>query len=296
VSASRVCPGCHGADARTTGTVNGFEVRSCDTCGTLFTARLPTAESAQDYDAFYGESRDVAVPEFVLHRLEQHVAGLAAYRSGLNRWLDIGCGAGTLLQAAVNQGWQALGTEVAAPAVEAVRSAGLDAVVGTTRELDLPPDGYDVVSMIEVVEHVEDPDELLADAARLVRPGGAVYLTTPHGRSLSARVLGTKWAVVEPPEHLQLFSRAGLQAALERAGLRVRSVVTHGINPYDLKAAFRSGRAGDSPRRNTESSYQLNEALSTRRSGTLVKATINAALSGTRLGDTLKVVAEKPAA
>lgn len=251
-------------------------------------------EESKDYESFYAEARNVAVPEFVLDRLQETVASLAPYRTTHNRWLDIGAGAGSLLRAVTNGGWEAVGTEVAPAAVEALRTAGFDALLGETGDLDLPDQGFDVVSMIEVIEHVHDPDGLLADAARLLRPGGALYLTTPHGRSLSARVLGARWSVIAPPDHLQLFSIGGLRAALARGGLTVRSAATHGLNPYELVAGLRSGRERSGDHAHTETSYRLNESLSTRRTGAVVKRLVNATLSTARLGDTLKVVAERP--
>jgi hypothetical protein len=145
-----------------------------------------------------------------------------------------------------------------------------------------------------VIEHVHDPDTVLADAKRLVRPGGALYLTTPHGRSLSARMLRTRWSVITPPDHLQLFSVAGLRTALARAGLVVRSIATTGINPHELRAGLRSGRERQGTPSNTETSYQLNESLSSSRTGTVLKRAVNGVLTGARLGDTLKIVAERP--
>jgi SAM-dependent methyltransferase len=289
----RPCPGCRGDSGTELGIANGFAVRTCAACGTVFTAELPAAQASSDYGLFYEEARSVAIPPFVLGRLEETVAEFARYRSGVNRWLDIGCGAGTLLRAVANQGWDGLGTEVAPAAVEAVNAAGLSAVLGETGDLDLEDGSFDVVSMVEVIEHVPDVEGLLGDAARLLRPGGALYLTTPHGRSISARVLGTRWSVITPPDHLQLFSVNGIRAALARAHLTSVSVATHGINPYELRAGLRSGRARGATQSNTETSYRLNEALSTRRSGTIVKNAANLLLSATRLGNTLKVVAER---
>lgn len=164
----------------------------------MVTAALPAAGADTDYESFYAEGRDVPVPEFVLGRLDETVSSLERYR-GLNRWLDVGCGAGTLLRAAGNLGWEAVGTEVSTAAVESGRVARLDVRLGETADLALPQGACDVISMVEVLEHVRDPHDLLVEeAARLVCPGGAVYLTTPHGRSLSARLLRTRWRVVAP--------------------------------------------------------------------------------------------------
>jgi SAM-dependent methyltransferase len=281
-------------DGAPVGRVDGFDIRACSQCGTLFTARLPGPHEEKDYGTFYADGRDVVIPEFVLDRLHETVSSLARYRTSRNRWLDIGCGTGTLLQAVANAGWDELGTEVAPAAAEAVRAAGLDVVVGETDDLDLPPAGFDVVSIVEVIEHVPAPDRLLADAARLLRPGGALYLTSPHGRGLSARLLRARWSVVTPPDHLQLFSSRGLRVALGRAGLNVRSVATRGLNAYELLDQIRARQGREVARSNTETSYQLNESLSTRRAGLILKRGANAALSTARLGDTLKIVAERP--
>lgn len=291
---SRPCPGCRSTSGANLGCANGFDIQRCLGCGTLFTARLPDTDEAKDYESFYADDRNVAVPQFVLGRLEQTVASLERYRS-LNRWLDIGCGTGTLLQAVANGRWEGIGTEVAPAVVHAVRDTGLDVVLGEAGELDFPIASFDVVSLVEVIEHVPRPELLLADAARLLRPGGALYVTTPHARSLSARLLRTRWSVIAPPDHLQLFSVTGLRADLERAGFVVRSIATHGVNPYELAAGLRSRHARPSGRSNTASSYRLNESMSTRRTGAFAKRAINAALAATRLGDTVKIVAERPA-
>ena len=69
---------------------------------------------------------------------------------------------------------------------------------------------FDVVIASEVLEHVLDPHAMLVEILRVLRPGGLLWATTPHGRGISARLLGLEWSNVCPPEHLQLFSVAGI--------------------------------------------------------------------------------------
>ena len=183
---SRACPACREPRSDALDRVAGFDIRSCARCKTVFTSTLPGADESTDYASFYAEGRDIAVPEFVLDQLRDVVRSLSRYRTA-GRWLDIGCGSGTLLRAAGAEGWDATGTEIAPAVVDAMRTQGLDARLGLTEELDLPSGGFDVVSAIEVLEHVPDPDKLITEATRLLRPGGALYVTTPHGRGLSWR-------------------------------------------------------------------------------------------------------------
>lgn len=290
---TRPCPGCLSPDSQTYCIVAGHALRACRICATIFTASLPYAGDEHDYDAYYDEG-NLAVPAFVDRRLEEIVGTFDRYRRS-NRWLDVGCGAGALLRAARREGWEATGTEVAPQPAHRLRSEGFEVLLGDASALDLPEAAFDVVSLVEVIEHVPNPDAQLAAAASALRVGGALYVTTPHARGLSSRLLRERWSIVAPPEHLQLYSVAGLREALSRAGFARVSARTEGADPRAIAGAFHSGhnRATEAPGDRVARAYQLNEALSSRRTGALVKRSLNAVLAVTRLGDGLKVVAER---
>ena len=294
MTASRPCPGCLAQESRPFCVVGGIQLRSCRSCATVFTASLPSASESYDYQSYYHDG-NLAVPAFVEQRLQQIVATFDDRRRS-NRWLDVGCGAGALMHAARSRGWDVMGTEVAAQPAERLRSEGLDVLLGDLPSLDLPGSAFDVVSLIEVLEHLPDPDAQLRACAAALRPGGALYLTTPHARGLSGRLLGDRWTIVAPPEHLQLYSVAGLRAALARLGLVESTLRTEGADPRALVAAVRPGRGPDSetPGGRVARAYRLNESLTAHRTGTMAKRVVNAMLSATRLGDALKLVAERP--
>jgi 2-polyprenyl-3-methyl-5-hydroxy-6-metoxy-1,4-benzoquinol methylase len=288
---ARPCPACLSASGLPAGAANGFRMRRCDICKTLFTERLPSgAAEAKRYEDYY-HAGNLEIPTFVERRLGQVVARFERYRTD-GRWLDVGCGAGGLMRAAAGRGWTAVGTEVAPRAAEAVRAQGFEVHLGDLETLRLPEDSFDVVSLVEVVEHVPDPRELTLMAGRLLRPGGVLYLTTPHGRGISARTLRSRWSAVAPPEHLQLFSLRGLAAVVADAGLRALDVRTHAVNPYELLAACRR-MPPPGPSRRVETAYQLNEALDGNPAGAVAKAAANAVLNGLRLGDAIKLAAER---
>ena len=289
----RACPGCLTHSQVLAGESDGFRLMRCSRCHTLFTERLPaTPDEAMDYAQYYHEG-NLQVPRCVESSLDTVVQHLDVYRR-LNRWLDVGCGAGTLMRAASRRGWVTHGIEVAPRAAEALRRDGFEVHLGTIEDAPFAHASFDVVSVVEVVEHVADCESLLRAASRMVRPGGAMYLTTPNGRGLSARVLGTRWSAVAPPEHLQLFSIAGLRTMVERSGLRVRRIHVHAVNPGELVAALRRSEARTATER-VATGYELNESLTRTRKGVAAKATANAVLNACRLGDTLKLTAERPA-
>ncbi len=189
---ARPCPACRATDSRARGEVNGFRIEACSRCKTLFTEHLPTATDSTDYGAYYHDG-NLEVPAFVHGRLDELVRGFDGDRQ-LNRWLDVGCGAGALLHAARRRGWQVTGTEIAERAVKAMRLGGLDVRRGELGELGLAESGFDVVSIVEVLEHVRRWARSLPQSRRLLRPGGALYVTTPHARGISARLLGLSGA------------------------------------------------------------------------------------------------------
>lgn len=125
---NRLCPGCSSTSSRRRGQKNGFDVFACSDCGTSFTLHLPSTEDAQDYDAYYSPA-NLTTPVFVGKRLDEIAASFLPYRQS-NRLLDVGFGAGDLLQASVRAGWGAEGIEVSHPAVMHAQSLGLKVFQG----------------------------------------------------------------------------------------------------------------------------------------------------------------------
>ena len=236
----RLCPACGAESGAARGIKNGIALRACGACGTLYA--LTATGASYDYDGYYDDT-NLSVPDFISRRLNEIFAGFAPYRQ-TGRLLDIGCGAGTILEAARRTGWEAEGTEVSRTAVEHAGRAGFKVFHGDLVEARYPEGHFDVVTLSELLEHLTEPRSMLAEVARVLRPGGLLWATTPHARGLSARVLGTGWSVVSPPEHLQLFSLGGVRRMLREAGFRRASVTARGSNPAELWRALRGSLRG----------------------------------------------------
>jgi SAM-dependent methyltransferase len=295
----RSCPACGTNTGRERGRKNNLLISSCRACGTLYAHYANGAGQSEDYDAYYHEA-NLTVPAFIDKRLDEIVAAFAPYRQS-KRLLDVGCGAGTILQAARRAGWAAEGIEVSRPAVEHVRAAGFKAFHGELAAAHYPAGSFDVVTASEVLEHLPDPQPMLVEIARILRPGGLFWGTTPHGRGLSARALGLKWSTISPPEHLQLFSLGGLRRLLKQSGFRRVRVTSRGVNPFELWHAWRQGAGGpeangtaaDAGFDRVATGYQLNEAMTSKATTRLLKSAINGVLGATHLGDSIRVWAEK---
>jgi len=282
---TRPCPACGATETSQFAEKNGHELVRCRRCATLFTARAVS----NAYDDYYGDE-NLSVPEFVARRLDDIVATFAPARCS-GRLLDIGFGAGELLEAARRAGWSVSGVEVSLPAVEQARRRGIDAFHGSLAEARYKAASFDVVVASEIFEHVVAARPLLDDIARVLRPGGLLWATTPHGRGLSARILGASWSVVSPPEHVQLFSIDGLRQLLGAAGFGDITIAAEGVNPQEILHGLRGERMKSQER--LGSAYALNAFFEERPGRRAVKRAVNRVLSSLRLGDSLKVTARR---
>lgn len=301
--AKRRCPACESADPLAKGERNGFQMLCCKSCGTLYTSCLPNSSDAQDYDSYYN-AENLSAPDFVLNRLDEIVASFSAYKR-TNRLLDIGFGSGVLMQSAARAGWEAEGVEVSRTAVNHIKELGFKAFCGELADARYPDDYFDVITASELLEHLPDPGKLMREVARILRPGGLFWGTTPHFGGASGKLLGLKWTTVAPPEHLQLFSRSGMKTLLGRAGFGRLNIASHGVNPYEIIFMLRQrinkdekktdDAASSSPSQfdRVSSSYSLNSMITSSPSRRALKTALNGILNMSRLGDSLKIRAEK---
>jgi SAM-dependent methyltransferase len=200
---------------------------ACPDCGLVFYDGPPPPPDL--YAASYfegGEYRFYEEDKAVLQRnFRRRVSELRRF-SPEGRLLEIGCAHGYFLEVA-RAHWTVRGIDVSADAVARARAVGLDAVAGEFLELPEEPGRYDVICLWDTIEHLERPVETVEKAARWLKPGGTLALTTGDAGSLLARVQGEKWRQIHPPTHLFYFTRATLGRLFRRAGLeavRIRTI------------------------------------------------------------------------
>ena len=205
-----------------------FRLRRCARCGFAF-----VADAAEDpaglYDERYyrGQGADPAVdyvfelehPEATVRRWEwegivEVVRALTPLRPE-TRWLDYGCGNGGLVRhlrqsatcdaSGFETGWIA----------ERARSHRIPVL--SEDEARSHRGRYDVVTAIEVIEHVADPLSMLRAVRDLLKPGGLLFLTT--GNAAEHESLD-RWSYVVPDIHVSFFEPRTLERALEKTGFR----------------------------------------------------------------------------
>lgn len=84
---------------------------------------------------------------------------------------------------------------------------------------DQPPGKkYDWVFMVEVIEHLLEPEEELSKIKDRMAPGGKLVITTPNARGWRARLEGTNWREAQNPTHINLFSPYSIKVCLQKGG------------------------------------------------------------------------------
>ncbi len=195
----------------------------CASCGHMQVDTFPEAldESyAEVVDETYlaEEAGQRATARRALELIERHVERRAL--------LDVGAWVGFFVSEAERRGWDAVGLEPSRFASAFAREHfGTRVETGTLQQVDLPERHFDAVVLGDVIEHLPDPGETLDRIARLLRPGGVLYLALPDAGSRVARTLGARWWSVLPT-HVQYFTRSSLATLLSRNGYLTKWVGT----------------------------------------------------------------------
>lgn len=204
-------------------TVSNYDYYRCKTCQYLYVHPKPSAQQIQDYyqDArFYrqAESEELRLREEASRRVRW--LSELAQRYGLDKsLLDVGCASGIFLEQARASGWLAEGIELSPLLASRARSKGLSVMDGRMEDVN-GKRRYPVVTAWEVIEHAMDPVKFVAHIRSRVREGGLVALSTPLSNGIPARILGSRFPMIYPPEHLGLFSKKSITMLAKRFGLR----------------------------------------------------------------------------
>lgn len=198
-----------------------LELRRCGECGCLWAndARQDDRVLADAYervvDAYFDtQENDPRYLEFY-QKLEQlmkrHVDGRTI--------LDVGCGDGVFLSTMSHE-WSKRGIEPSLSGATLARKRSLEVHHAT---IDTSPnhDHVDLLSALDVIEHVIDPGDFVESFKRHLRPGGVVLLLTGDADSYTARTAGPRWSYLRWCGHISVFSQSGLRKLLQLHGFEI---------------------------------------------------------------------------
>ncbi|MFT5530974.1 MAG: glycosyltransferase involved in cell wall biosynthesis [Candidatus Poriferisodalaceae bacterium] len=221
---------------------DGYRLVRCSQCELVYVANPPTQEQLAEVYSFKssyhgGFATSETERASALERAAKnytYIEKVPVLKGG--RLLDVGCSAGFFLKVARDHGWDVEGVEFS-PDTAALSHELYDLKVhnGTLDSVTVEGDGVDCLTMWDVIEHVGDPSDTLAHAAKNLKTGGHIVVTTPNidgiyprlSYKISARF--GKWRHPEPPMHLFQFSVRTMSAMLEKHGFEVVEVFHEAI-------------------------------------------------------------------
>lgn len=181
------CPLCGNDDFITLDSDKGLSVVKCKHCDLIYTS--PRAKDAQENyfgeaDTFYSEARLIFKGKKVHHRdknYEYEIRKIKRVKPG-GRLLDVGTNMGFFLRKAREMGFETEGVEPS-PSLAgiATKEWGLKIHNSFLEEADLPKETYDVITLIDVFEHVTNPKGLLEASYDLLKKDGIIAIKVPNG-------------------------------------------------------------------------------------------------------------------
>lgn len=139
--------------------------------------------------------------------------------------LDVGCAYGYFLEVANRSGLKATGIELDKYiAKKAAKQSGSNVLCGDFEKMKIKKGSFDVITMLDTIEHFQNPDAYIKKAYQSLKNGGIVTIETGNIEALLPRIQKNKWRLITPPTHLYYFSPKTLALLLEMHGFKVKVI------------------------------------------------------------------------
>jgi SAM-dependent methyltransferase len=225
----------------------GYPLVRCVKCQMEYVSPRPTGSAlGRHYPAdYFGYSLHEDAPAFMQPFLRAMAQGISRRRlQYLERvtgkltpeaaLLDVGCGVNRLLELIRDErGCTGTGLDFKPEIVEYVRERlQMPIVQGSLLDAKLPDSAYDVVFMMEYLEHELDPRAVLQEARRVTKTGGHLALELPHIAAWPGRLFGARWWNLDIPRHLMFFTPDTLRRMLDECGYELVRVEPFSLPLY----------------------------------------------------------------
>lgn len=225
------CPLCDHEAPEAVTTEWGLGIVCCRSCSALYVSpRLKNPERGYWDDAAakwrkYAPILRGISPHPRDRNYREHLAMIRRARPS-GRFLDVGTHCGFFLRLARGQGWDLEGVDASPSSARIAGEAfGLRVFPGTLAAARFPAGRFDIVSLVDVLEHVTQPRDLLREVSRVLAPGGVVFIKVPHARYnlLKFRLLKQllrqeRFDIFDSREHVVHYTVETLGALLKQAG------------------------------------------------------------------------------
>jgi 2-polyprenyl-6-hydroxyphenyl methylase / 3-demethylubiquinone-9 3-methyltransferase len=231
------------------------------------TAALQLSSEVQKFDALAHEFWDAHGAFQPLHALNPVRLDYVVQRVALahRRVLDVGCGGGLLAEAMARQGAQVSAIDLSPAMIEVAQLHAHESQLGIDYQLSSAEDyapralaSFDVLTCMELIEHVPEPDVLFGALASMLRPGGHLFVSTINRnlRSFLLAIVGAEYLLNLIPRGTHEYARLLRPAELSRLA-RARGFALRDISGISFNPLTRSARLSRDPSVNYLAHFQL---------------------------------------
>lgn len=201
-----------------------YPLYSCSNRHTTFVHPFPSFDTLKEYyETEYAEGSYIIhfeSDDIRLKSSESRYSELQKY-DPKGKILDIGCSTGYFLDYAAKNNLLTYGIELSLIAVKKAKLNHENIINGSLDDSKYQDSFFDVIAMYDIIEHVTNPQDTMKEVSRIIKNNGLLVITTPDIESWHAKVMGKRWGVIMPPEHLIYFSKKSISLLLERYGFEV---------------------------------------------------------------------------
>ena len=219
-----------------------FSALQCDNCSLVYLSPRPAMTEFEriypsNYHAFNFSEKGYGIVFKIRAWLESRRALSWCENIPDNAHiLDVGCGDGfhlKLLKEYGKEGWQLEGVDFDERAVTMARKSGLTVHQGKVQTANLPAESYDLAFMIQTIEHLDNPPEVLSHINTLLKPGGKLVIVTDNTGSIDFNWFKKGyWGGYHFPRHWNLFNMKSLAALAVKTGYEIESIETQ-VSPVN---------------------------------------------------------------
>ncbi len=210
---------------------NLFRWYKCNNCGLIFLNPLPSvSESGAHYSLEYHlRNKKNSETYFKLEKLANSKLLVfkllrplfrTTYAVPKGRLLDVGCGSGEFLLQMKNK-MDCYGIDPNALCCEA---QNIRIYKKTLAEAKFPNKFFDIITLYDVLEHLPNPLETLAEARRILKPSGILIVRVPNSESLLFKLFGKHWPGADTPHHAFIFNTHTLKEYLKDSELIIKKI------------------------------------------------------------------------
>jgi 2-polyprenyl-3-methyl-5-hydroxy-6-metoxy-1,4-benzoquinol methylase len=246
------CNACGADSHQPLSSVGEWKIGNCTVCGLIYLNPAPFFEPTPEFSKisrgfqYTRYMHETISPKIFAYESEQlrsqqlEISRLTGQAFPAMRFLEVGCGSGASVRAAIDLGWEATGVDIDPELIRTgIEQHGADLRCTPLLQGGFSAASFHFVRLRDVIEHLPDPYESLLEVHRLLCPGGIALVVAPNEGALVNQLrlhLGIKRAMIafgEPPHHIHGFTPTTLQMIFRRANFKILMMRT--TTPVDSR-------------------------------------------------------------